>query len=117
MYAPSSHVSHSLFTSLAKFTLPSAMNINSSPLSIQVPFDMLVAHVDESGVCGLPESAFEQRKEAIWDSVRGSINRESLLVVSLEDVFLLQSCGSTDTRSRLDRRKQLQSLVQVRLRE
>ena len=81
---------------------------------LQVPFDLLVAHVDESAACSPSEEESEENKQEIWQSVVGFIDQKAFLHLPLEDVYLLNTSGSGDPKSRLDRRKQMHSLVQVK---
>lgn len=74
----------------------------------------MVAHIDESGVCGLDEAASHRRHEAIWDSIKEHVSSEDYLRLSLEDVLSLSTKGPSDPKSSLDRRKQLHELIEVR---
>lgn len=89
------------------------IQISVAILFLQVPFDLVVAHVDESAACSPSRDASDQRERQIWESVEGSISRDSFVCLPIEDVYLLNSSGSADPKSRLDRRKQVHSLVQV----
>ena len=81
---------------------------------LQVPFDLQVAHVDESAACSPSEEGLEKHEREIWESVQGFIDRKAFFHIPLEDVYLLNSSAPSDPKSRLDRRKQLHCLIQVR---
>lgn len=70
--------------------------------------------MDESAACSSSEEEASRREQEVWESVQDFIDKKSFLYLPLEDVYLLDSTGSGDPKSRLDRRKQLHLLIQVR---
>ena len=80
---------------------------------MQMPFDMMVAHVDETSASGATIEESDTRQQEVWESIQDHISPDQFLYLKIEDVYSVNQCGSSDARSRLDRRKQLHSLIQV----
>lgn len=75
---------------------------------------MLVVHVDESAVCTPPEEPSDQQEQQIWASIADCFERDQFVCLPLEDVYSIQQRGSANPKSRLDRRKKLHALIQVK---
>lgn len=103
-------------TGLANSNIPRALRMTL----LQVAFDLLAAHIEESAACGWSEEDSDSHQEAVWVSVADDIRPDQFLRLRLEDIFLSYSRGEGEGEdraneiSRAERRAKLHALVSVR---
>jgi hypothetical protein len=84
-------------------------------ISAQIPFELIVAHVDEGAACGLDQETGNSISERIWESVEGFVQTEKFTCLHLEDIFSSDLTHLGDRAiTREERRQKLHTLIQVR---